>query len=85
MHNFTAKNLPVNFTNYFVQNMHIHTYPTRISNDLRPAHFKYDLARNTVKRQGPILWNSLSSDLCKSNSVHIFKRKFKLYLLSYYK
>ena len=85
MYNFTAKNLPVNFTKYFVQIMHIHTYPTRISNDLRPAHFNYDLARNTVKRQGPILWNSLSSDLCKSNSVHIFKRKFKLYLLSYYK
>ena len=84
MYNFTYKSLPQNFADYFVQNRDIHTYSTRTLNLYRPQNFKYDLARNTIKRQGPLLWNSIDYDLRKAPSHFVFKRKYKLQLLSSY-
>ena len=84
MYNYSSSNLPCNFDNYFVQNKVIHRYSTRSMDLYRPCLFNYDLARNTIKRQGPLLWNSIDSDLRNARSKFIFKRKYKLHLLSSY-
>ena len=84
MYNFKSNNLPDVFTDYFIQNRSIHNYPTRISALYRPYHFNYDLARNTIRRQGPLLWNTIKDEFKNAKSLHVFKRKYKTYLLSFY-
>ena len=84
MYNHAFNNLPDTFTDYFIKNRSIHSYPTRISSLYRPFNFNYDLARHTIRRQGPLLWNSVNSKFKNAKSPYVFKRKFKLYLLSYY-
>ena len=84
MYNYTSKNLSDIFTDYFVTNSSIHSYSTRISNTYRPCNFKYNLARNTIWRQGPLLWNAITNNLKDAQSIHAFKRKYKSYLLSSY-
>ena len=84
MYNFNANKLPSIFSNYFVKNADIHTYPTRSSNLLRPAAFNYDLAQNTIRRQGPILWNSVPDNCKMALSPKSFKRQYKHHLISSY-
>ena len=84
MFNYTKNNLPRNFDNYFVQNRAIHSYSTRISNMYRPHSFNFDPARNTIKRQSPLLWNSIDVELRNAPSHYVFKGKYKLHLLSSY-
>lgn len=84
MYNYTTNNLPPNFTNYFVKNTAIHGHATRSSHMFRPAAFKYDLARNTIRTQGPLLWNSISNNIKNASSCNTFKRNYKNYLISLY-
>ena len=84
MYNYSHDNLPDTFSDYFVRNRSIHNYPTRNSLLYRPFNFKYDLARNTIRRQGPLHWNMIDKDLHNARSKHMFKKGFKLYLLSLY-
>jgi len=84
MYNYTFNNLPLNFDNYFVTNRSIHNYSTRSSDLYRPSNFKFNLARNSIKRQGPLLWNSIDINLRNSPSVFTFKHKYKYNLLSFY-
>ena len=83
MYTYTCNNLLDNFQDYFTQNRNIHSYPTRISSLYRPYNFKYNLARNTIRRQGPLLWNHIYLEFRNAKSVYVFKNKYKLYLLSY--
>ena len=53
MYNFETKNLPSNFDNYFVKNSAFHRHATRSAQLFRPAVFKYNLARCTIRTQGP--------------------------------
>ena len=84
MFNFKVNNLPINFSNYFVKNSAIHNYPTRSSNLYRPAAFNYDLARNTIRTQGPLLWEGIPDVLKCTPSLKVFKCKYKKYLISKY-
>ena len=84
MYNFVSNNLPNVFNDYFTFTSSIHNYPTSSSQLLRPYHFNTDLARNTIRRQGAVIWNTVKKELRNSVSLHAFKRKYKLYLLSYY-
>ena len=85
MYNYSSDNLPNIFADYFTLNRSIHNYPTRISSLYRPHNFKYDLARNTVKRKGPLHWNNITDDFRNAKSINIFKTNYKCFLLSNYK
>ena len=80
MYNFVSNNLPDIFTDYFIKNSSIHSYQTRISQIYRPYNFKYDLARNTIRRQGPMLWNSIIEEFRNAKSV-ILPLPVTIYLL----
>ena len=84
MFKFKNNLLPDNFTDYFVQVNAIHNYGTRSSDMYRPCNFVTDLARNTIRRQGPILWNDIDASIQSSTSLNIFKSKYKHFLLSAY-
>ena len=56
---FKTNCLPSNFDHYFVKNAAFHDYDTRSTDLFRPAFFRSDLAKNTIRFQGPLLWNSI--------------------------
>ena len=84
MYNYTNNNLPSNFVNYFVKNAAIHKYGTRTAHMFRPAFFSSDLANNTIRSQGALLWNSIPDNIKNSPSSYVFKKKYKDYLISLY-
>ena len=45
---------------------------------LRPHNFRTDLARNTIRRQGPLEWNG---NINKCSTVKCFNKNVKEYLL----
>ena len=63
MYNYTINNLPRNFDNYFVQNRAIHSYSTRISNMYRHITLFVIWRGIQLKREGPLLWNSIDVEL----------------------
>ena len=84
MYKFKNNMLPDNFTNYFITAGSIHNYVTRSVNSYRPHGFNTDLAMNTIRRQGPILWNDIDDSICNSKSLKIFKRTYKHSIISDY-
>ena len=84
MYNFATKNLPSNFDNYFVKNSAFHRHATRSAQLFRPAVFKYNLARCTIRTQGPLHWNSLPDNIKCACSCIVFKKLYKNYLISLY-
>ena len=82
MYNFAIKNLPSNFDHYFVKNSAFHHHATRSAQLFRPAVFKYNLARCTIRTQGPLLWNSLPDNIKCAWSCIVFKKLYKNYLIS---
>ena len=84
IYRFFNNNLPSNYNNFFVKNNTLHGYGTRVSHLLRPSIFNTDLARHTIKTQGPHLWNSLTDNIIKSNSLNILKKRYTQYLVSLY-
>ena len=85
MFKFNRNLLPGKFENFFTQNSTIHSYQTRQEN-----HYHYYQARTaiirqyTVRYQGPLVWNSLGEDVNTSQSLKVFRRKIKMFLLSKY-
>ena len=84
MYKFTNNLLPNNFTTFFVTVNSIHNYGTRSSDLYRPHNFVSNLAMNTIRRQGPKLWNNIDSVTRNSLSHNIFKSVYKLNLISRY-
>ena len=83
---FKFKNdfLPDIFANYFRVTKDIHSYRTRSVDLYRPHNFSSDLARNTIKTQGPVLWNSIDISIRNSVTINSFKYKYKHFLISQY-
>lgn len=77
MYKFKNNMLPVNLSSLFVTVMSIHTHETRSSNLYRPHNFVTNLAMNTIRRQGPLLWNGLDANIRASTSLNIFKNVLK--------
>ena len=84
MFKFKNSMLPDMFSNYFVTARTIHNYGTRHSDSLRPYNFNTNLARNTIRREGAILWNGIDDHICNSKSLNVFKSIYKQKLISNY-
>ena len=84
MFQYTNGLLPDFFSKYFTKSSAIHSIGTRSSDLYRPFNFRTDLARNTIRRQGPLEWNGIDMNIRNSSSCKNFKNKYKKYLLSYY-
>ena len=83
---FKFKNgfLPSIFHNYCREANYFHSYRTRSADLYRPHIFSSDLARNTIKTQGPLLWNSISITIRNCMSSKSFSSKYMYFLISQY-
>ena len=80
-HNLLPPNLPdIQFTNL----SDIHNYCTRQAQNLHIISTNTSLARNTMKTQGPIIWNTLNKSVKNCSSLAIFKSKLKKHILDQY-
>ena len=73
--------LPLTFDNYFLQNSLLHTHNTRSHSSLHLFYHRTKARSNCIKIFGSKFWNSLPVPIRESNSIYIFKRKLKSYLL----
>ena len=64
--------LPEVFNEYFNRRSDIHNYQTRHANDLNVALNKNSFTDKAIRTSGPILWNSLSSEIKHCNNVKKF-------------
>ena len=86
MFKFKIKILPVQFSNYFMKTYQVYQKFTRASldNNYFIIRLKTSKTQQSIKYQGPLIWNSLdaSSKTCKTLTV--FKTKLKKTLLNKY-
>ena len=73
--------LPPVFLDLFQCNSQIHSYNTRSANNYRPHACRTNLKKFTILYRGPIIWNSLSSDIRNSGSLFTFKKKMVKFLI----
>lgn len=79
MHNL----IPQYFGAMFTLNSNVHSYLTRQNNDFHLAKFKSNISKFNIRVQGPLLWNSLPTELRTLPHLGLFKRHCKMYLLQH--
>jgi len=86
MYQYHFNKLPSHIIDHenFLTNKDVHTYNTRSSNDYHIDPTNTQLAENTLRIQGALLWNSLHSSIKQSPSLPIFKHRLKDHLLATY-
>jgi hypothetical protein len=77
--------LPAIFSNYFKKTNSIHRRHTRNSDKLFVPRFRLKCGQKSMKYTGVITWNSIPTNIRTSNSLSMFKRKYKSFLTSTYK
>lgn len=70
--------------NFFLNNDDIHKYSTRHADDFHIRPTQTQLARNTIKTQGALLWNSLPVSIKSSPTIATFKHNLKKHLINNY-
>ena len=80
-HNLLPQGLP---NNQFTAQSEIHNYNTRQALDLYVEPTNTKLAKNTIKTQGPLIWNSINNSIKNSCSLASFKKALKKHILGQY-
>lgn len=73
--------LPSELSDMFVYNRSLHAHNTRHKDKVHQIRYRLNIRKYTVRIVGPILWNTLPDDLCKSPNVKIFRNRYKKILL----
>ena len=81
MYNYMDGNVPNAFQNFFHVNRNIHDYELRNADDIQVPYGRLDIRRFSIKIAGANLWDSLPVYVKNANTVHLFKRYLKNYLL----
>ena len=76
--------LPKSLLVHFCLNCNIHAYSTRNAANFHLPKVRTFLMHNSIFYQGPIIWNSLPEETRNSNTLNIFKSKFKKHLIDKY-
>ena len=74
--------LPAYFCDMFTINANIHLHNTRQKNNLHIVSHRLNTRKFTIRFQGPLIWNSINTDIRNSNSLFTFKKKLKASFLS---
>jgi len=61
-------------------NAAVHSHNTRRSNKLHCEYRRLCVRSHTVRHYGVLLWNSLTDDVCTTNSFTLFKNNLRSYL-----
>ena len=83
---FKMKTLPAQFRKYFSEVSSVHERSTRAStqNNYFILFLKKSKLQNSIRYQGPRIWNSLDSTIKNSKSIKSFKSNLKRTLLEKY-
>ena len=76
--------LPPVFRNFFIYNTNVHSYPTRICNNIHLNNPKTALAHKSLRHHGPDVWNTLPDFIKQTTFLNSFKRKMKELLVNQY-
>ena len=79
MYKLNCSKLPGIFP-MFVLNHEIHKYETRQSDHFHIPTCRTNLSRMSIKYQGPIIWNEISSNIDIDCSIGTFKKRAKRYI-----
>jgi hypothetical protein len=71
-------------SNYFVYNHNVHSHYTRGADNIRIHLTASNLAYNTTKVQGALLWNNLPTDIKNAKTLNIFKTSLSDYFVNQY-
>ena len=74
-------NIPAIFRNYFQRNADVHDHILRNGNDLYVSYGRLDIRKFSIKIAGANWWNYLPSFVKNSQSIHIFKKNMRHYLV----
>ena len=80
-HMFKIRNNLTSDIYNFSVNEDFHTYQTRHKDDIHKDFCRTKCRQDTVRFQGPKLWNSLPTEIKDVSSLNLFKKKIKQYLL----
>lgn len=72
MHNL----LPKYFCSMFVPNYSFHPHNTRTKENIHSVFHRLNLRKHTIIVHGPTIWNSIGTNIRKSFTIHMFKRKY---------
>jgi len=57
-------------------------YSTRHADDYHISFSRTNLFKNNIRHSGPVLWNTIESNIKVLPNVNIFKRAYKRYVLT---
>jgi len=82
MYRYHHKLLPPSFNNYFKLGSSVHHHFTRTALNYRTDFARINPKRFSIKCQGPLVWNSLPSELTSLPTISRFKQALKMYLIN---
>ena len=82
MFSYMNNMVPKPFRDFFTLNSNINHYVTRNSNKFYIPNYRYNFSRAMIKYKGPVLWNSIPDNVKCSPSMHLFKQRYKFYLIN---
>ena len=80
MYQYINNTLPKFLGNCFIKKNFMHNI--RQNNILYVPNYKYNVSRCSIKYSGPTIWNNLSNTMKCCQSLSVFKRTYKNYLLN---
>ena len=80
MYKILHKLIPNHSTFSFPQNSSIHAHTTRVNQMLHISYSRTKLRNDTIRFQGPELWNSLPSHLGECERLCNFKRQLRIFI-----
>ena len=81
MYNTITSDEPTLFTSFFIQNDDVHEHATRTAQNLHLPPWRINIRKFNIRYNGAIVWNSLPAYIKQSQSLMIFKRVFRKYLI----
>ena len=81
IYKYTENMLPPLFSYLFTQRSSVHNYNTRYKMDYTTWRFSMDLTKRSLRHDGILFWNNLSSNIRKCPTYNSFKFNLKKFLI----
>ena len=77
--------IPISLSELFCLNSSIHSYPTRNASSFHLPLIRTQLFQRTIFYKGPVLWNSMPSEIKSAPTFNSFKSRLRRFLVGRYK
>ena len=73
--------VPDVFRNMFTEIATVHTYNTRQTKDFYVPYYRTNYGKFSIISHGPLMWKSIPKSVQCATSIHMFKKRLKLYIM----